>query len=254
LSDGGRRRRGAGAPRRVRVAAWPALVAGGVTAATLLAGAGPAASALPPTALPAFRDGPPGRVTGGFGEDTCAACHFQDNTAGAGGAAGDGAAETAAGAGGAAGDGAAETAAGAPGGPLGSLVVEGWAGCYQPGSTHSLLVTLHHPGMAAGGFQLAVRFAADTTQAGELEVPEPERDRVAILLERGTRFAHHTLEGSGPVRPDEARWTLGWVAPAEGGAVRLHVAAVAGDGDDSQLGDTVYTLELASDPDGDCGR
>jgi acetylornithine deacetylase/succinyl-diaminopimelate desuccinylase-like protein len=37
-----------------------------------------------------------------------------------------------------------------------------------------------------------------------------------------------------------------WTAPARGERVRLHVAAVAGDGDESQMGDHVYTLEAES--------
>ena len=46
-----------------------------------------------------------------------------------------------------------------------------------------------------------------------------------------------------------ARWTLSWTAPDAGGPVVLHAAAVAGDGDDSELGVFVYTTEATSRPD-----
>jgi hypothetical protein len=47
----------------------------------------------------------------------------------------------------------------------------------------------------------------------------------------------------------EARWRLSWTAPTpDAGRVVLDVAANAADGDESQMGDRVYTLTLESAP------
>jgi hypothetical protein len=187
---------------------------------------GAAASPAQATALPVgevrpglhlpFRDGPPARVTGGFGEDSCYACHWD----------------------------------GTENDEVGSLRVSGFPERFEPGASYPLELVLARPGMAVAGFQLAVRHAEDTTQAGRLEVPESEKGRVGILTEREVQFAHHLLPGIEPASADTARWSVMWTAP-EGSEARvlLHVSAVAGDDDESQMGDAVYTLELASRPD-----
>jgi hypothetical protein len=54
------------------------------------------------------------------------------------------------------------------------------------------------------------------------------------------------LAGIELVAQDTGRWALLWTAPDTGDRVVLHASAVAGDGDDSQLGDHVYTVELVT--------
>jgi hypothetical protein len=181
----------------VRAAAWP-------IAAVL-------AALLPAPALLAlhFRDGPPARVTGGFGEDSCAACHF-------GNASND---------------------------EAGELTLEGLPERFEPDATYALEVALTHPDLAAAGFQLAIRNAGDHTQAGQIAVPAQEAERVAILEERGVQFAQHRLAAVPAAGASSLRWKLSWTAPEQAGPVTAHVAAVAGDGDESQAGDFVYTLQ-----------
>lgn len=156
-----------------------------------------------------FRDGPPARLTGGFGEESCFACHW-------GGEENDG---------------------------VGSLTLSGIPERYTPGERYPVEVTLVRPGMVVGGFQLAARFATDTTQAGTFIVSEGEKTRVALLSERDIEFAHHTLAGLELTAPDTARWIVLWEAPAREGVVYFHASSVAGDDDESQIGDHTYTTE-----------
>jgi hypothetical protein len=156
-----------------------------------------------------FPDGAPARVTGGFGEDSCFACHWE-------GKENDG---------------------------EGVLTLDGVPDRYDPGVTYDLEIRLQRPGMVLGGFQLAARMASDTTQAGAFSVPDEEAHRITVVTERGIEFAQHLEEGTVPGDSSDARWTLRWTAPDAPGPVLLHVAAVAGDGDRSQMGDHVYTLE-----------
>lgn len=50
------------------------------------------------------------------------------------------------------------------------------------------------------------------------------------------------------VAPHSGRWTVRWTAPDSGRDLVVNVSAVAADGDDSQLGDHVYTLEAVAEP------
>jgi hypothetical protein len=181
-----------------------------------------ATALLPAPALLAlhFRDGPPAQVTGGFGGDSCIACH-------SGNALNDDA---------------------------GQLTLQEFPERYTPGTTYDFELTLSRPpAIAAAGFQLAVRLA-DSTQAGSILVPAEDQARIALLDERGVRYAHHRLVEPAPPASGTVRWKLSWTAPEAVGEIFVHAAAVAGDGDESQLGDHVYTLEAtatlagASDP------
>jgi hypothetical protein len=168
--------------------------------------------AVPATTLAAFPDGPPARVTGGFGEDSCAACHFTFNDAV----------------------------------PAGRLHVAGFPDCYVAGEGYDLVVRLEDPDMAVAGFQLAVRSVVDTTQAGELAADEDDGGRVVVQVDRDVAFAQHALDGSTPTAPGKARWHIRWTAPPGYRPVVLHAAALAGDGDRSQEGDRTYTVEQAA--------
>lgn len=160
----------------------------------------------------AFVDGPPAGVTGGFNDVSCHQCHFDYE----------------------------------PGSPGGRLSIEGLPDVFEPGATYPLTVTLSRDGLNAGGFQLALRFADGGQRgrkAGELRSPDP-RARVAQNERRDAAYAQHTKSGTEPTGAGVASWTLEWTAPADGGTVALHVAAVAGDGDLSPFGDFVYLAEM----------
>lgn len=160
-----------------------------------------------------FRDGPPARVTGGFGGDSCLACHSGH----------------------------------LPDDGVGQFTLQGFPEHYTPGTTYTLELTLsRQTAIAAAGFQLAVRFA-DNTQAGTIRVPPDDLARVALLDERGVQYAQHQLAEPAAPASETVRWKLSWTAPEAAGKVFAHAAAVAGDGDESQSGDHVYTLEKTAE-------
>lgn len=186
------------APRRrwIQATAWAAVA---VSAATLTAA----------FTLHRYPDGPPPGHTGGFGEPTCNACHFD----------------------------------GALNDPAGSAILAGVPAAYVPGATYTITVAVARPGLRAGGFQLAARFVAGDRAGRQAGVLTPVNTRAAVVDDRevGVSYAQHTFEGTEPVAPDTARWRLEWTAPAAGGAVAFHVAANAADGDASPFGDWIYT-------------
>jgi hypothetical protein len=155
----------------------------------------------------AMREAPPAAHTGGFGEPTCHACHFQAT----------------------------------PNSGPGSLTLSGLPAEWRPGHVYDITLTLHDPDLAVAGFQLAARLL-DGTQAGSLEVPEGEVGRVRVTMWQAVQYAGQTYDGAVPVAPGTARWNLRWAAPAvAAGSVTFHAAANAANDDDSPLGDLVYT-------------
>lgn len=162
--------------------------------AALLAAAG--------TPRAAYLDGPPPGYTGGFGEPTCRACHFNPD----------------------------------PAAPAGGVRVSGLpAAGYAPGARYLLRVTVRRPGLRAAGFELAARLS-DGTQAGTLRAPGAI---VRLTEHRGVHFAHHSREGTAAA--DSAAWTVEWTAPERAaGPVQIHVVSNAANGDGSPLGDHVY--------------
>ena len=171
----------------VAVAISVALTAAGVTAARA-----------------SFRARPPLAHTGGFGEPTCAECHFD--------------------------------------GPSRSpeALSLGWntPEDFRPGGVYRLEVAIQDTTARVGGFQLAVRVATGPhagTQAGTLCAVDA---RVAVVTDTitGVQYASHA--GAAPA--DSLRWQVEWRAPAEEvGAVVFHLAANSANDDDSPLGDAI---------------
>jgi hypothetical protein len=179
-----------------------------------IGGAAGTGSPESPAVAPWFKDGPPARTTGGFGEESCVGCHF-------------GAEEN---------DG------------VGRIEIEGVPEGFAPGERYPITVRLIRPGIGVGGFQVAARYADGLTQAGSFEVPHDEELRVGILRERGIEFPHHTYDGVALSGTDEVSWRLIWVAPEDAtSSVYFHAAGVAADDDDSQAGDLVYTTATESE-------
>lgn len=156
----------------------------------------------------AFPFGAPAGTTGGFGEPTCAQCHF-------GGELND---------------------------PAGALAIEGLPERYTPGRAYRLIVRLRRPQMAAAGFQLSARTAAGA-QAGTLAA-EGGAAAVKVETAAGIHYAGHTEPGTRLAEPGAAEWPVVWTAPAApAGPVTFSAAANAADDDRSPLGDHVYALE-----------
>lgn len=170
-----------------------------------------------PLLAKAFKTGPPPGVTGGFGEPTCHACHF-DHPINA---------------------------------PGGSLRLVGLPESYTAGARYSMRVGLTRRGTQHAGFQIAVRFADGPGKGHDAGVLEPGDARVEIVSSREGRphYAQHTSAGPPIGDRAETDWSVIWTAPADGRwPVTAHIAATAGNGDDSPLGDFVYLKEVRSRP------
>jgi len=183
-------------------------------------GAG-AAAALALLALPAgharagFPDGPPPAHTGGFGEPTCRACHFDGdlNTEG------------------------------------GGLVLGGIPTAYAPGERYRITVTLRRGEMKRGGFELAARFAegaAAGRQAGSLRALD-ERVKVTEGTPGGVQYASQARPGVQVTEAGRIAWVVEWTAPPRtAGPIVFHAAGNSANGDESQFGDFVYTATQTS--------
>jgi hypothetical protein len=178
-------------------------------------GAG-AAAVLALLAVPAeparagYPEAPPPAHTGGFGEATCHACHFDGELNAEGG----------------------------------GVTLEGIPAAYRPGERYRITVALRRGEMKRGGFQLAARFAEGPSarrQAGSLRAPD-ERVKVTEGTTGGVQYASQTRPGIQLTEAGRIAWTVEWTAPATAaGPVVFHVAANSANGDESQFGDFVYT-------------
>ena len=172
----------------VAVAISMVLVTAGVTAASA-----------------SFRARPPLAHTGGFGEPTCAECHFDGSSR------------------------PPEVLT------LGGTTPEG----FRSGGVYRLEVAIQDTTARVGGFQLSVRVAGGPragTQAGTLCAVDA---RVAVATDTtGVQYASH----AGAASADSLRWQIDWRAPREDvEAVVFHVAANSANDDDSPLGDAIIT-------------
>ena len=180
----------------------------GVTGAWLLA----STLALPGPSRPVYSEGPPPAHTGGFGEPTCHACHF-DNPIND---------------------------------PAGSLELLGLPTRYDPGRTYTIAVVVGHPQLRRAGFQLSARFAKGDSAGRQAGLLEP-LDQQAVVIEAGepaVLFVQHTGLGSLALRPGSSLWTFAWRAPSRQRDVVFHLAANAANDDASDLGDYVYVQNL----------
>lgn len=160
----------------------------------------------------AYLDRPPLAHTGGFGEPTCAACHF---------------------------DGAS------PPGER-SLAISGIPATYSARSSYIFSLRLSDPNMTVGGFQLAARFASGEgrgQQAGTLTAMDG-RSRVITEPDSGIQYAQHAIAEGAADRGGKASWTMRWDAPpCSDAAIIFHFVANGANGDASEFGDSIYVSE-----------
>ncbi len=160
-------------------------------------------------------DGPPIGHTGGFGEPTCQACHADDDL-------------------------------NLPGG---TLEIDGVPEAYEPGGRYRISLVFVSEGMTRAGFQAAFRFANGETQGKQAGRVEPIDTRVTVTVSAApaVEYVHHTESGTELAEPELTSWSFVWTAPNAGGTAILHVAANSANGDDSPLGDLIYTAEARSE-------
>lgn len=147
-------------------------------------------------------------MTGGFGEATCRSCHFDA--------------------------------------PLndtqGNMGLLGIPDTAVSGSRYTLTVTVSHPELRRAGFQITVRDSVGR-QAGLFKSLD-ERTLTQAAGDNDVAYMNHSEAGSEPTGKGMARWEFEWV-PAKSGTVFLHWVANAGNGDESALGDFVYSDSTA---------
>jgi len=161
-----------------------------------------------------YADGAPPGFSGAFGEQSCHACHFdEDVNAG-----------------------------------QGHLAIEGLPERFEPERTYRLTVVLERPGMSAAGLQLTARTESDGRQAGRFAVPPDEADRLKVEERDGVQYVNQQSAGSRVDPADRTRWTILWTAPASDQPIRIAVAANAGNGDESASGDYVFTAARTVTP------
>jgi hypothetical protein len=162
----------------------------------------------------AYADGAPPGFSGGFGEQSCHACHFQAdvNT------------------------------------KPGQLTLDGVPARFVGGTSYPLTIALERPDMKSGGFVLTARFEDGGAQAGSLAGGPAERERVKVETQADVQYASQRRMGTALASVGTARWTVVWTAPATRGVVQFHVAANAADNDESASGDYVFTLVGESAP------
>ncbi len=161
-------------------------------------------------------DGPPLARTGGFGELTCIECHLGLELNALGGA----------------------------------LLLDGVPASFTPGAVYVVTVIVEGEGMGSAGFQAAARFSEGErtgTPAGRLAALD---GRTVVQNEGGVDYINHTVEGSELGPGDVASWSFEWVAPEEPSAVVFHVTGNSANGDNSPLGDLIYTTEVVVPPGG----
>ena len=160
--------------------------------------------ALAATHLPLSLTGPLPAHTGGFGEQTCHACHFDY--------------------------------------PLNDPAVfvslDSLPEVYEPERPYPLRLRLQHPELKRGGFQLSARFE-DGSTAGSFVLPDTSLLRVQN--DKSIDYLSHTMKGTDQVFGDTAIWRFVWRAPGATRRVVFHVALNVADQDASQFGDRIVT-------------
>ena len=188
--------------------AWrTAAGAGALTAALLF-------SAPPPEA--AYIDGPPPAHAGGFGGDTCHACHFENDLDD----------------------------------PGGSLTLGGVPDSFDPSMTYRITVSLERRGMARAGFQLPARVSEGSDAgepAGTLQVLGGDERVQVVAGPDGATYAQHTEPGTALTGAETTSWTLEWRPLAvDAASVTFHAAANAANDDASEFGDFIYTASATT--------
>lgn len=116
----------------------------------------------------------------------------------------------------------------------------------SPGSVHKVRILLEADETVAAGFQLTAR-TPDGRQAGTLRAPD---GRVRITLADtpagAVQFAHQTLAGSEGEERIATAWAVEWVAPEQPGRVEWSLSTNSANGDNSPLGDLVWTTREIS--------
>ncbi|NND73203.1 MAG: hypothetical protein HKN43_16640 [Rhodothermales bacterium] len=156
-----------------------------------------------------YLDGPPLAHTGGFGEPSCALCHFGDTI-------------------------------NSSEGELQLFGIEG----LRAGHTSELSVELSSTGLSVAGFQMSAR-SPDGETIGDFR--SPDINSQVLTDSTGVQYIQHTRFGTenAVVVDGIARWAVILdLAESSADTLILNVAANASNGDNSALGDRIFTREV----------
>lgn len=152
-------------------------------------------------------DGAPPGHTGGFGEPTCVACHFDNGI----------------------------------NSQDGEITLDGLPASFIPCQPYEFVVVVKHPRLRSGGFQLTVR-DTDGEAAGALSATG-KRVQSATDSKSGSSYAQHSKDGMKADAEGLISWLVRWKAPGNEKEIVINVAANAANDDASALGDYIYFLE-----------
>lgn len=171
------------------------------------------------TPSPPHAEAPPAGFTGGFGEGTCAFCHIGNDV----------------------------------NAYDGYVRLEGLPEAYEPGREYVLTVELSAAETTVAGFQLSARVSEGPGRGDDAGALTPVDGRTMVSDSLGVSYLHQSEAGSVTHDPDGALWSFAWSAPTTARPVAIHVAANSGNGDESPLGDLVYTTRVVVDADRGAG-
>ncbi|HEY0809702.1 MAG TPA: choice-of-anchor V domain-containing protein [Longimicrobiales bacterium] len=156
------------------------------------------------TRLPFSLTGPLPAHTGGFGEPTCHACHFDYplNEPGV------------------------------------AIYLDSLPEVFEPQREYRLRLRVQHAELKRGGFQLSARFE-DGLPAGSFVIPDTTLLR--IQRAKSVDYLSHTMKGTDELIGDTAIWSFRWVAPTDNRRVVFNLAINVSDKDASQFGDRIFT-------------
>jgi hypothetical protein len=189
------------------------VTAGALAGAAALTASAALALCLAPR-VSGYADGAPAGFSGGFGEQSCHACHFHEDL---------------------------------DSGP-GRVTITGIPKQFAPGGSYPVTVTLARPGMKLGGFQLTARFKEGGAQAGTLAPAPGEEERIRIDTQGTVQYANQRRTGAALTSANTVAWKLLWTAPHAARPVVFHAAANAANGDETVEGDFVHTHSVESSP------
>jgi hypothetical protein len=117
---------------------------------------------------------------------------------------------------------------------------------YTPGAEILLTVVLSAAETEVAGFQVAARFSEGGIAGLNAGALSPIDDRSAISDSSGVAYIHQSRTGATTLDDSGSSWSFTWIAPESGLPVVLHAAANSGNGDNSPLGDLVFTHTATS--------
>lgn len=176
------------------------------------------ALALAASRLPLHQTGPQPAHTGGFGEPTCHACHFDYPLNEE---------------------------------PRAVIRLDSIPAQFRGGHTYRLQLSVQHRELKRGGFQLSARFE-DGGAAGEFVTPDT--NHVRVQQAKGIDYLSHTFTSSDRVAQDMIVWTIYWTAPSLLRRVVFNVAANVSNSDASEFGDRIFSAAFYAEPDASNGK